>query len=32
MMKGNIKRLVPSVERELRDAKVRRERRQAEKR
>ena len=30
MMKGNIKRLIPSVERELRDAEVRRQRRQAE--
>jgi PAS domain S-box-containing protein len=30
MMKGTIKRLVPSVERELRDAEVRRQRRQAE--
>ena len=30
MMKGNVKRLVPSVERELRDAEVRRQRRAAE--
>src|SRR6266404_8939009 len=30
MMKGNVKRLVPSVERELRDAEVRRQRRRAE--
>jgi diguanylate cyclase (GGDEF)-like protein len=32
IMKGNLKRLVPAVERELRDAAVRRERRQAEQR
>jgi PAS domain S-box-containing protein len=30
LMKGNVKRLVPSIERELRDAEVRRKRRQAE--
>ena len=30
MMKGSVKRLVPSVERELREAEVRRQRRQAE--
>lgn len=30
LMKGNIKRLIPSVERELREAEVRRQRRQAE--
>lgn len=30
LMKGNIKRLIPSVERELREAEVRRKRRQAE--
>ena len=30
MMKGNIKRLIPSVERELRDAEVRRQRRRVE--
>ncbi len=30
MMKGNIKRLVPSVQRELREAEIRRRRRQAE--
>lgn len=30
LMKGNIKRLVPSIERELRDAEVRRQRRKAE--
>ena len=30
MMKGNIKRLIPSLEREFRDAEVRRQRRQAE--
>jgi protein-histidine pros-kinase len=30
MMKGNIKRLIPSVERELRDAEVRRQHRRAE--
>jgi PAS domain S-box-containing protein len=30
LMKGNVKRLIPSVERELRDAEVRRQRRQAE--
>jgi len=30
MMKSNVKRLVPSVERELRDAEVRRQRRRAE--
>ena len=30
MMKGNVKRLIPSVERELRDAEVRRQRRAAE--
>jgi len=30
MMKGNVKRLIPSLERELRDAEVRRQRRQAE--
>ncbi|OLC77312.1 MAG: hypothetical protein AUJ01_01415 [Acidobacteria bacterium 13_1_40CM_3_65_5] len=32
IMKGNLKRLVPAVERELRDASVRRERRRAEQR
>jgi diguanylate cyclase (GGDEF)-like protein/PAS domain S-box-containing protein len=32
IMKGNLKRLVPSIERELREAAVRRERRQAEER
>ena len=32
IMKGNLKRLVPAVERELRDAAVRRERRRAEQR
>jgi len=32
IMKGNIKRLLPAVERELRDAAVRRERRRAEQR
>jgi diguanylate cyclase (GGDEF)-like protein len=32
IMKGNLKRLVPAVERELRDALVRRERRRAEQR
>ena len=32
IMKGNLKRLLPAVERELRDAAVRRERRSAEKR
>src|SRR5262245_37986292 len=32
IMKGNLKRLVPAVERELRDATVRRERRRAEQR
>lgn len=30
MMKGNVKRLIPSIERELRDAEVRRQRREAE--
>ena len=30
LMKGNVKRLIPSVERELREAEVRRQRRQAE--
>jgi signal transduction histidine kinase/DNA-binding response OmpR family regulator len=30
MMKGNLQRLIPSIERELRDAEVRREHRQAE--
>jgi protein-histidine pros-kinase len=30
IMKGNVKRLVPSIERELRDAEVRRKQRQAE--
>jgi protein-histidine pros-kinase len=30
MMKGNVKRLIPSLERELRDAKERRQRREAE--
>src|SRR5688572_18662659 len=30
MLKGNLKRLVPSVERELRDAEVRRQRRRTE--
>jgi protein-histidine pros-kinase len=30
LMKGNVKRLIPSVERELRDAEVRRERRKVE--
>jgi protein-histidine pros-kinase len=30
LMKGNLKRLIPSVERELRDAEVRRQRQQAE--
>ena len=31
VLKGNLARLVPAIDRELREARVRRERRQAEK-